>query len=71
MTEVVQKCSNCNGDVICEIQILPTIIPKLKLENNDSAPLEFGNILVFTCIKNCWDTPDKMRIENVVVQQEI
>lgn len=56
---------------MCEIQILPTIIPKLRLENNDSAPLEFGNILVFTCIKNCWDTPDKMRIENVVVQQEI
>lgn len=64
------KCCNCGGELICELQILPTIISKLRLENNDSVPMEFGNVLIFTCLKSCWDTPDKMRLEHVIVQQE-
>lgn len=68
--ENVQKCQNCGCDTICEIQILPTLIPKLRLDNNEPAPIDFGNVLIFTCAKSCWDTPDKMRIETVVVQQE-
>lgn len=70
LIENVQKCKNCGCDTVCEIQILPTLIPKLKLDNNEPAPIDFGNVLIFTCAKSCWDTPDKMRIENVVVQQE-
>jgi pre-rRNA-processing protein TSR4 len=69
--EPLPKCSNCGGETICELQILPTLIPKLRLAANDGVvPLEFGNCLVFTCLHNCWDTPDKMRLENVLVQQE-
>lgn len=70
LQENVQKCQNCGCDTICEIQILPTLIPKLRLENNEPAPIDFGNVLIFTCSKSCWDTPDKMRFETVVVQQE-
>lgn len=70
LRETVEKCQNCGGEVICELQILPTIIPKLKLENGESAVFDFGNVLVFTCAKSCWDTPDKMRLEAIVVQQE-
>lgn len=61
----------CGGEVLCEIQILPTLIPKLQLNNDDSCPIEYGNVLVFTCIKSCWDTPDKYRTEYVLVQSEI
>ncbi|XP_037816060.1 programmed cell death protein 2-like [Lucilia sericata] len=71
LQEPTPKCPNCNGDTICEVQILSTLIPKLKmLQNNENAPLEYGNVLVFTCLKSCWDTPDKMRYEKVIVQVE-
>ena len=50
---------------------MPTIIPKLTLANGERVPLEFGTVLIFTCVKSCWDTPDKMRLENVIVQKEI
>ncbi|XP_075147850.1 programmed cell death 2 like trus [Haematobia irritans] len=71
LQEPTPKCPNCNGDTICEVQILSTLIPKLKMQqSNENAPLEFGNVLVFTCLKSCWDTPDKMRYEKVLVQAE-
>ncbi|KAM7359729.1 programmed cell death 2 like trus [Cochliomyia hominivorax] len=71
LQEPTPKCPNCNGDTICEVQILSTLIPKLKMQqNNENASIEYGNVLVFTCLKSCWDTPDKMRYEKVLVQVE-
>ncbi|XP_059620940.1 programmed cell death protein 2-like [Phlebotomus argentipes] len=70
LKESIPKCTYCGSDLICELQLLPTIIPHLQLENCDQAPIEFGNVLIYTCSKSCWDTPDKMRIENVIVQEE-
>lgn len=64
------KCQNCGGETICELQILPTIISKLRLDNGEPATFDFGTVLISTCAKSCWDTPDKMRLEAVVVQQE-
>lgn len=65
------KCQHCGHEMICEVQILPTIIEKLRLEvTGENAPIDFGNVLVWTCVKSCWDTPDKMRTEQVLVQQE-
>lgn len=64
------KCQNCGDELICEMQLLPSIIPKLHFINGDPAPIEFGNVLIFTCVQSCWDTPDKMRVEHVVVQVE-
>ncbi|XP_065084659.1 programmed cell death protein 2-like [Ochlerotatus camptorhynchus] len=64
-------CQHCGHELMCEVQILPTIIEKLRLEaTGENAPIDFGNVLVWTCIKSCWDTPDKMRTEQVLVQQE-
>lgn len=70
LRDVPQKCQNCGGDVMCEVQILPTLIPKIRLTNGDDVTLDFGNVLVYTCVKSCYETPDKMRFEAVVVQQE-
>ncbi|KAH8294983.1 hypothetical protein KR018_004878 [Drosophila ironensis] len=71
LTESLPKCQNCRGETICEVQLLPTLIPKLRFQQNDcNAPIEFGNVLVFTCLKSCWDTPDLMRYEHVLVQSE-
>uniref|UniRef100_U5EXL9 Programmed cell death protein 2 C-terminal domain-containing protein n=1 Tax=Corethrella appendiculata TaxID=1370023 RepID=U5EXL9_9DIPT len=71
LKEKFPKCINCGSDVICELQILPTIISILRFENNEQAPIDFGNVLILTCSKSCWDTPDKMRLEMVLVQQEV
>uniref|UniRef100_A0A1L8DJB5 Putative programmed cell death protein n=1 Tax=Nyssomyia neivai TaxID=330878 RepID=A0A1L8DJB5_9DIPT len=70
LKESIPKCTYCGSDLICEIQVLPTIIPHLQLENCDATPIEFGTVLIYTCSKSCWDTPDKMRIEVCIVQQE-
>jgi pre-rRNA-processing protein TSR4 len=70
LSEPIPRCQNCGSETICEVQILPTIIPKLRLENGEATPIDFGNVLVFTCAKSCWDTPDKMRTEAIIVQQE-
>lgn len=72
LAEPIPKCPNCGGETICEIQILSTLIPKLRMiQNDDYAPIEYGNVLIFTCLKSCWDTPDKMRYESIIVQKEI
>lgn len=71
LAEPIPKCQNCGGDVLCEIQILPTLITKLRFANGDPTPMEYGNVLIFACAKSCWDTPDKMRPEHVIVQPEI
>lgn len=70
--EAIPKCPNCGGETICEVQLLPTLIPKLKLQKcqETMTSIEFGNVLVFTCLKSCWDTPDKMRYERIIVQIE-
>ncbi|XP_064552935.1 programmed cell death protein 2-like [Drosophila montana] len=71
LNEPLPKCQNCKGETICEVQLLPTLIPKLRFQQNScNAPIEYGNVLVFTCLKSCWDTPDQMRYEHVVVQSE-
>ncbi|XP_055696321.1 programmed cell death protein 2-like [Lutzomyia longipalpis] len=70
LKESIPKCTYCGSDLICEVQVLPTIIPHLQLENCDATPIEFGTVLIYTCSKSCWDTPDKMRIETCIVQQE-
>lgn len=67
-----EKCEYCGAELICELQLLPTLIPLLTLEcNGAGVPIEFGNVLIFTCAKSCWDTPDKSRQEVCVVQREI
>ncbi|KAM8707296.1 hypothetical protein ACLKA7_011397 [Drosophila subpalustris] len=71
LNEPLPKCQNCKGETICEVQLLPTLIPKLRFQQNScNAPIEYGNVLVFTCLKSCWDTPDQMRYEHVIVQSE-
>lgn len=70
LREMVQRCQNCGSELLCEMQILPTVISKLKLDTGEPATFDFGTVLVFTCAKSCWDTPDKMRFETVIVQQE-
>ncbi|XP_052871138.1 programmed cell death protein 2-like [Anopheles cruzii] len=68
---VPPHCPHCKCEMICEVQLLPTLIEKLQFEaNGERVPIDFGNVLVWTCVKSCWDTPDKLRHELVLVQAE-
>ncbi|XP_031631672.1 programmed cell death protein 2-like [Contarinia nasturtii] len=71
LIEPIPKCQYCGNELLCEVQILPTLISKLQFVNGEPSPIEFGNVLVFTCTKSCWDTPDKMRFEHIIIQKEI
>jgi len=65
-------CVHCHNKMFFEIQVLPTLIPKLRLlgPGGEGVHLEFGTVLVFTCLKSCWTTTDTWREERVVVQAE-
>lgn len=71
LTEQLPKCQYCGSELMCELQVLSALISKLMFINGDATPIEYGNVMIWTCVKNCWDTPDKMRLEHVIVQKEI
>ncbi|PNF19059.1 hypothetical protein B7P43_G11701 [Cryptotermes secundus] len=65
-------CVHCHNKMLFEMQVLPTLIPKLQLlgPGGEGVHLEFGTVLVFTCRQSCWTATDTWREEKVVVQAE-
>ncbi|KAJ8920420.1 hypothetical protein NQ315_005286 [Exocentrus adspersus] len=72
LQDLPKKCQYCQGELVFEFQLIPTIISKLKLVTDPKpcARLEFGTILVYTCKKSCWSTDATARVETVVLQTE-
>lgn len=68
----IGKCRHCGDEMTFELQVLPTIIPKLILNprSERNFQIEFGTILVYTCVRSCWSATDSYREEHVVVQAE-
>lgn len=68
----IGKCQHCGGEMIFEVQILPTIISKLILQprTEEKFQIEFGTVLIYTCLRSCWSTIDSFREERVIVQAE-
>ncbi|XP_014217503.1 programmed cell death protein 2-like [Copidosoma floridanum] len=68
----IGRCRHCGDEMIFEVQILPTLIPKLKLSSRSERnfQLEFGTVLIFTCARSCWSSTDSYREEHVIVQAE-
>lgn len=68
----VGKCRHCGGEMIFEVQILSTLISKLILQphTEKNFQIEFGNVLVYTCLRSCWSATDLYREEHVIVQAE-
>jgi len=68
------KCTNCQGKLLFELQILPSLITYLNLICGDdhlgSGHLEFGTALIYTCENNCWNEGDTYKFEHVIVQEE-
>lgn len=68
----VGRCKHCGDEMIFELQVLPTMIPKLKLnaQNERNFQIEFGTVLVYTCVRSCWSPSDSCREERAIVQAE-
>lgn len=64
------QCSHCGGDMIFEMQVLPTLISKLRLVQSPGMHLEFGTILVYTCKTSCWSSGASSMTEAVILQNE-
>nr|XP_023025098.1 programmed cell death protein 2-like [Leptinotarsa decemlineata] len=73
LTNQPKECQYCRGEVVFEFQILPTIISKLTLITDPihSARLDFGTVLVYTCVKSCCSPDTTYRIEPLILQKEI
>jgi len=72
LSEEKQSCPHCGGATLFELQLLPSLVAQLKIPSLDGTPLEFGTVLIFTCIKSCWTEGDHQpRFEKIVVQGEL
>ncbi|CAG9853972.1 unnamed protein product [Phyllotreta striolata] len=71
--ESQKKCQYCQGDLVFEFQLIPTIISKLRLvtDAKQVPRLEFGTVLVYTCRKSCWASEAAARVETVIMQSEV
>lgn len=65
------RCQHCHGEMVFEMQVLPTLISKLQLLGAPGGThLEFGTVMIFCCKQSCWFPGEKVREEAVVVQAE-
>ncbi|GJQ69538.1 putative programmed cell death protein 2-like [Trypoxylus dichotomus] len=71
--DIPRNCQYCHGDMVFELQILPTLISKLHLTSDpkETTRLEFGNVLIFTCQRSCWSTDATFHQEMVITQAEV
>ncbi|CAH1974921.1 unnamed protein product [Acanthoscelides obtectus] len=73
LQELPKKCQYCQGEMVFEFQVIPTIISKLQLitDSRHVARLEFGTVLIYTCKKSCWSTDTSFRVETAILQNEV
>ncbi|CAG0913963.1 unnamed protein product [Notodromas monacha] len=64
------KCEHCGSATRFELQILPTFFNSLRLKNQDWIPPDYGNLVVFTCKKSCWEDNARCRFEKCAYQTE-
>ncbi|XP_039300688.1 programmed cell death protein 2-like [Nilaparvata lugens] len=74
--DLPSRCRYCHGELAFELQLLPTIIPRLRLVTSSTGSvdpaehLEFGSVFLFACRRSCWTLGDSFREEQLYVQVE-
>ncbi|RZF49093.1 hypothetical protein LSTR_LSTR008379 [Laodelphax striatellus] len=73
--DVPVRCRYCQGELVFELQILPTIISRLRLMTSATGVdqgehLEFGSVFLFSCRRSCWTLGDSFREEQLYIQIE-
>ncbi|CAL8360724.1 unnamed protein product [Lota lota] len=56
IAQMVPVCGSCGSRRTFELQLMPALVSLLRPggPTSDTAPLEFGTVLVFTCWESCW-----------------
>ncbi|XP_063243536.1 programmed cell death protein 2-like isoform X2 [Bacillus rossius redtenbacheri] len=70
LENVPRCCAYCRGPVACELQLLPTLMYRLRLVGSTGHHLEFSSVLVWSCQGCCWAEGDLCRREVVTLQSE-
>ncbi|XP_064597451.1 programmed cell death protein 2-like isoform X2 [Liolophura sinensis] len=63
----IPPCPVCGERRVFELQLMPALAYVLQIENTEERPIEFGTVLIFTCVKSCWQDGDVLREEVVVL----
>ncbi|KAB7495250.1 Programmed cell death protein 2-like [Armadillidium nasatum] len=63
-------CDYCGGRLIFEAQIMPQLVSCLRVKEFNGIVLEFGTVVIFTCMSSCWAEGDIVRQEVCFVQSE-
>ncbi|XP_055872308.1 programmed cell death protein 2-like [Biomphalaria glabrata] len=50
----IPNCPYCGCQRIFELQLLPSLIPWLKTENGSDVEIDYGTVMIYTCLNNCW-----------------
>jgi len=64
-------CRHCGSSTTYELQLLPSLVAQLRVDGGEveGPPVEFGTVLVFSCLASCWGEGGP-REEAVIVQGE-
>ncbi|KAG7235915.1 hypothetical protein INR49_001895 [Caranx melampygus] len=68
MAQVVPVCGSCGGARAFELQLMPALVSQLRRSEEDGgsgaeAELEFGTVLVYTCVDSCWTAGSGSAVE--------
>ncbi|KAK7896211.1 hypothetical protein WMY93_021536 [Mugilogobius chulae] len=62
MSQVVSACASCGGPRTFELQLMPALVSLLQGEGLEMQ-IEFGTVLVYTCLSSCWMSDTKKAVE--------
>ncbi|XP_070534596.1 programmed cell death protein 2-like isoform X2 [Ptychodera flava] len=68
----VPACSHCKSDRVFEVQLMPTLVSRLKLHQSEESAVDFGTVYIFTCKDSCWNTDGsyKYKEEFLILQPD-
>ncbi|XP_062245150.1 programmed cell death protein 2-like isoform X1 [Platichthys flesus] len=70
VAQVVSACGSCGGARTFELQLMPALVSLLqRTDGGAELELEFGTVLVFTCVNSCWTAGSGSAVEEFCLVQ--
>lgn len=69
LTEKRPKCRHCGSGTVLEVQLLPSLVAGLRLEGVEGPAVEFGTVLVYSCLASCWPEGGREAREEALLLQ--
>ena len=67
--QAVAACGSCGGARTFELQLMPALVSLLQRTDGAEVELEFGTVLVFTCVNSCWTAGSGAAVEEFCLVQ--